>query len=488
MKKMKGNIVIDLEDYEHIENIPISINSSINVNSYNICVTVKDNEKLKDILSNPDNLRLMEEECIENVKASSEFKEQQVVYKYCAKALKKGIDLIGDCESYTIFGTCAQIIEYINDNPEILEKPFSLPGNYDLTWEDYEKAYCIFGKYPNARFSVSGNKNYRISLDEYRKTLELLDEIVNKVNSCGFSTLEKIMYVYDYVRDRYYNEESKNEEPYLSRGITNVLFGDKIVCEGFVNLFNTILSRLNISCDEFVLSSDDSKHSRSLVYICDPKYDVCGLYMFDPTFDCKKDEGHNHMLRYKYFAKTPKQMLEFDEGRFEYDSYPYFDEFLMDEVVEQYEDTKISYYALCKSRLFYRVNYMMSLLRDSKLKEKQSYMSEYVLDKMHYVNEIASEVIDCNKFAKLLFNVRRVQSLEDPIKYSKDIRMLAVILSRSGLPYPVSDRYQKLLQEVCGFKQITISDAIYCIVNSIIQNDVLSTDEKEMILSKIKKS
>ena len=210
--------------------------------------------------------------------------------------------------------------------------------------------------------------------------------------------------------------------------------------------------------------------------------------MFDPTFDCKKEEGINHMLRYKYFAKTPKQMMSYDNGVFEYESYPYFDEFRLEELTDEVSGAKMTYQYLCNIELFYYINYLMDLINEEKLKERTSYETDYIFNKMYYVNSIANEVIDCEKFAKLLYNVRRVQYLEDPIKFTKDVRMLSVILSRSELPYPLKDQHDKLLQEVCGYKSISVADSLYCVVSNVLQNEFVPIEEKTVILNKIKRS
>ena len=55
------------------------------------------------------------------------------------------------------------------------------------------------------------------------------------------------MYVYDLIRERVYTAENPEEEYFVSRDITSVLLGDKIVCVGFSNLFAAIIENLEFN-------------------------------------------------------------------------------------------------------------------------------------------------------------------------------------------------------------------------------------------------
>lgn len=93
------------------------------------------------------------------------------------------------------------------------------------------------------------------------------------------------MYVYDIVKYRIYN---KDEDNYLNnRDLDKVTSGNTIVCSGFSNLFNAILMSLDIKA--MPLISKTANHQRSIVYVNDSKYDIDGIYVFDPTWDCRKE-------------------------------------------------------------------------------------------------------------------------------------------------------------------------------------------------------
>ena len=46
---------------------------------------------------------------------------------------------------------------------------------------------------------------------------------------------------------------------------------------------------------------------RTIALINDLKYNINGFYIFDPTWDCKRDENNSHLSGYKFFGKNYKQ-------------------------------------------------------------------------------------------------------------------------------------------------------------------------------------
>ncbi|UKI57555.1 MAG: hypothetical protein L6V81_09640 [Clostridium sp.] len=78
-----------------------------------------------------------------------------------------------------------------------------------------------------------------------RKTIDAIDEIVKKqLEKHNLSTLEEIMYAYDLVREKVYTRELDTESDRISRDLSSVLFGDKIVCAGYVAIFNSVLKKI----------------------------------------------------------------------------------------------------------------------------------------------------------------------------------------------------------------------------------------------------
>ena len=91
------------------------------------------------------------------------------------------------------------------------------------------------------------------------------------------------------------------ENYYKSSDVSSVLTGDSIVCAGYSNVFNAILKCLNIKAAPLI--SKEAKHQRSIIYVQDEKYNIDGVYVFDPTWDRRKNkEDKEYINRYNYFA------------------------------------------------------------------------------------------------------------------------------------------------------------------------------------------
>lgn len=146
--------------------------------------------------------------------------------------------------------------------------------------------------YQDTTSDISVKELYNLSL--------LVDEITTKINKFNLSTLEKIVYVYDFVKKREYHDCDDKRN---SRDLDKVVKGEDIVCVGYSNLFNAILKSLNINCRALI--STKAKHQRSVVYVKDDKYGIDGLYVFDPTWDSKKSDAY--IDNYNYFAMPLKE-------------------------------------------------------------------------------------------------------------------------------------------------------------------------------------
>lgn len=126
----------------------------------------------------------------------------------------------------------------------------------------------------------------------------IINAVVEEINSYDLSPLEKIMFVYDRVKYRLYEDDL--DDINSSRDLDKVLNGDKIVCAGYSNLFTAVLISLGINSIPVI--DLNIKHQRSLAYIKDAKYNIDGVYAFDPTWDKRKSKDDiNYIDRYDYF-------------------------------------------------------------------------------------------------------------------------------------------------------------------------------------------
>lgn len=135
------------------------------------------------------------------------------------------------------------MVKYINRNPILKTKKIILNPRFDLEYEKLEEIKQYFNDFSNIYVKLNGNE-LAVKIEDAINTVNIIDEIINKIKNYNFSPLEQIMYTYYIVRDRFYVEEDENEPCETSRDLTAVLLGDKIVCLGFSKIFDCIMKKL----------------------------------------------------------------------------------------------------------------------------------------------------------------------------------------------------------------------------------------------------
>ena len=108
----------------------------------------------------------------------------------------------------------------------------------------------------------------------------------------NYSQIESFYYIYNLTKERIYKEENIDEDETKSRSLIEILNGDKIVCVGYCNLFAAIshVLGLNVEICFWENKELDDGHASIIVYINDTKYNICGIYAIDPTWDSKRNE------------------------------------------------------------------------------------------------------------------------------------------------------------------------------------------------------
>ena len=139
-------------------------------------------------------------------------------------------------------------------------------------------------------------QNHEITIRELYDISVIVDEVSKNIERYNLSPLEKIIYVYDVVKKREYKKSL--DDDYASIDLDKILHCDCIVCAGYSNLFNAVLKNLGIKATALV--SIITKHQRSLVYVEDSKYNICGAYVFDPTNDSRTND--RYIDNYNYFG------------------------------------------------------------------------------------------------------------------------------------------------------------------------------------------
>lgn len=408
----------------------LSVTSSLDNDNY-CCLDlyISPNSSLEEVVSRENILKLLKEH-LETTMLDSDDNEEQI--NLINRLINNHYDILSNCDLITIEST-EQTVDFIEKNPFMKTVKLYLEGTYTINHNDLDYIDRYFGKYKNIYLYTDGNDN-EVTIEDYKKTVNAIDNIINKIKKYNLSPLEQIMYAYDLVRDRVYTSESEEESKTKSRDITSVLLGDKIVCVGYANIFEKVLSNLGINSIMYSIKNVDKTkhgHRRNIVHIKDEKYNIDGVYYFDTTWDSKKKDNDNSFLNsYRFFAKL-KEDIEAYDHRFTDRTFAGYHEAMCWEFEEIVEEQGIKAVPKQMMRTINEISNfidgkdLISPILFSNIPEllipeiiRNSFDLEKVMDKLcEYRRMFFDEPIDIEVFLQVLYNVRKIEYYEDPIKY-----------------------------------------------------------------------
>lgn len=427
---MTGCMFIDLSG-ESLDEGKMTVMRGYEEATYHVDINTTVDESLNELMTDKANIDLMLEEL--DFLASIEEDEEYEMLKHHINGQIKRNELFSDCNEILISGSIEEIAAYISKNEFLKGKDIQIAGKLELDDNTLKRLKDAFGNDSKIKINIEGNEE-TISISDYERTVIAIDEIVNKIKTYNYSPFEALMHAYDLIRDRFYVREDENDNYSVSRDLTSVLLGNKIVCVGFANIFNVVANKLGVNSNVFIISSKKSGHARNLMYVNDEKYNINGLYFFDPTFDCKRDEENNFLLGYKYFCKTQEQIDALTGGNFSYNSYECFDYEVLEELFEFMDDGRVPVHELSGFIRDSRINYILRLLGLETVEpSERPYTKEELMELLEKIIIIADRPIKPEAFIKALYNVRRNQYYENPTKYLFDIDVLTDILINSKL-------------------------------------------------------
>lgn len=211
---------------------------------------------------------------------------------------------INDCKRFCILVTNTDELTYLLN----FFSAMKLNADQKLIIRQYEISYKDMYKCINhynqddllKKTLVKIEDDDWITLKDYKVFLEKFNTLTSSIpKHC--SPLEIIKYAYDIVKSRPYNNVPNDESSKLSRKLSSAILGEYIVCAGYTKIFNAILREFGINCTEYHYKEyGNNGHCISLVNVNDPKYNINGLYYFDPTYDSYEENKENE-IKYKYF-------------------------------------------------------------------------------------------------------------------------------------------------------------------------------------------
>lgn len=384
---------------------------------------------------------------LDNISLLKTIKEQKEKYLMNAEYVEINFDI-------------DSVICYIKNNPILRTKKIIISEYLGLSSEILNKIYVeLNGNVDNLYFNLFKNTKL-ITFDECVNTFKKMDEMVERINRYDFSPIEKIMYIYDLVRDRIYSTENDNSDMSKSRDLSSVLLNENIVCLGYARIFSSLLQRVGINSREVLLlnEAENSGHARNEVYIKDDKYNIDGIYYFDPTWDSRRNENDNlYLYSYKYFAKTKSYMDEMDCGKIKDIKFPYFSYDMDCEFIDTVNEKGFD--GLSED-MIRSVNYMSTLLEGKYLIEALFYLKNSPLYGKVNAEEISEKISDlivyferplyAEVLLEALYNVRKVQYYEESEKFPFSLEDFYIILKLSDFGFGGENAKERMLVSIFG--------------------------------------
>lgn len=281
--------------YKDGERIEISTNQILGQNYKNV-ISDSEDVYIKSNITDLENLKYIPSNKIIHINQENEFKRNAI--------LEEDYDGIYNIVSKLRENnqTNKVIIEIKNRNEFSKSKLYN--SNFDLTIEGIDI------------------EPYKI--EDLKEENKLLDLMVKDIKDSNLSPFEKYIAAYNIVKKfkKYLeNVNDKSQSRYLRKFLNN----DYMVCVGYATLLQELLNRIGINSYDYAVSTDISYddgftseektvelagHARIILKLEDPKYNINGFYVADPTWDNDlENDYYNHALM--SFDKTCQERRMF---------------------------------------------------------------------------------------------------------------------------------------------------------------------------------
>lgn len=253
---------------------------------------------------------------------------------------------------------------------------------------------------------------------EFKEMYKKLNEIVEFVKHYNLSPLERVMLVYDIVKSNKYRQEKRKDSYNISRNLNQILNSNKIVCVGFANLLDYLLTNLDIDSNIINLQYENKKsgHERNYIHLIDEKYNINGVFFLDATWDSKKND--EYLDNYNFFLK-PFRFFKYVTPTETVSSQLKFSvlEKSCEETIDEVD--KNNYYRSIKFLM-----YLNSLEKTfNKNLAETSFMNllnvdtETIKEKIKLIFKLYSKTIKENAFKNALYKIRKIEYINGIIDY-----------------------------------------------------------------------
>lgn len=151
----------------------------------------------------------------------------------------------------------------------------------------------------NISYQRTNNQYSITSIVKYRKMEEWFREILLNMDN-NLSTLEKMCYLYDRVKMLEFDDNIKYDR------LSEIICDGKATSHGYNFVYKELLSRCGIKSIIGKVSNGHEDNHITLVNVNDDKYNIRGIYGFDPSMDTiYKNQYKNNLARkmnYNFFC------------------------------------------------------------------------------------------------------------------------------------------------------------------------------------------
>ena len=364
---------------------------------------------------------------IDNNKFLSCFEKIEIIIKNI-EDLEKINQLINGTDLPIVINLSELPEEYVLDNIDRINLNLKKHNTNKISYKIRE---CLSD-------SIAHYEENSYTLEQVKQVLKFEKEITSSIKKFNLTPFEQIMFIYDYVKDRYFKYSTEDEDYIESRDMARIITGDKIVCLGFATLFKNLLDQFDINNQIIILDSTKkelSSHARNRVTVKDEKYNLDHILYFDATWDCKNDNDNSiDENKYKCFAKERSYFLTRDNGEIiESKSLPFYirkdDDYsflLSDRLMDNLLEIKRLFEKINWKKYFdekniptetmEKVNRLMShnICNIYRLKDDHEFCIYIYKECCMMLNRKISD----DTFLRCLYNVRKVENYLHPEKYS----------------------------------------------------------------------
>ncbi len=333
-----------------------------------------------------------------------------------------------------------KLMSVVDTNGLVNKKIYLDIGEISLTDDDLDSLKPF--KRCKAGLVTFGETNIYHNIEELETIKDITNEIVKRTIKHDFSQLEKMLYAYDIIRTNFAvnKEYEKKMEKILS------LYTEPSFCYSLI--YKEVLDRFKIkniySFGNFLM---DEMRAINIAYVNDPDYEIEGVYYFDignnskqrilnSIVDIPKEDPNDDLINnYESFCKTKTMMeikgcLDIDHtfGDFDEDFMNVYDFFLEKEGIN----------GVYKLRgILNNVGYFIdgrTVIDSFKGIEDEAELDEIKNDTERYV-ELFSNDIEGEDFLEMLFNVRKIEYIENKELYPLSVKALKKCLFKSGFTF-----------------------------------------------------